>query len=199
MDFTDLVWLFACDNRNRGIVRMNFDEAALLWNTVKRTGGPILEIGRRLGGSTVLVCAAAAGRKLVSIDIAPRHDPAVEAFLQAPEHASNVELLVADSRYPLSGYRFGLLFIDGDHSYEGVREDTYAHWDALESHDGCPPLVAFHDAVPNDGLRHVKKINHAPGVKQFCEELVSTGAMEVEATAGSLLVARKTGPLPTRD
>src|SRR5207237_930554 len=58
--FEDLAWIFTCDSRNRGLVRQGFDEAAVLWKAVKATSGNMLEIGRNLAGSTVLLDAAAA-------------------------------------------------------------------------------------------------------------------------------------------
>lgn len=147
LEFGDLTWLFQCNKQNRGVARLNFDEAALLWRAVKATDGPILEIGRYQAGSTVLLCAAAAGRKVVSIDLDPCHHPAAEAFLKRPEIAANLELITGDSRQPLSDRQFGLVFIDGDHSYDGVTADISAHWPEAHAVNGRPPLVAFHDAV----------------------------------------------------
>src|SRR2546430_7796571 len=57
--FASLAWRFTCDSRNRGLIRQGFDEAALLWKAVKASSGNILEIGRNLAGSTVLLAAAA--------------------------------------------------------------------------------------------------------------------------------------------
>ncbi|GAB4162355.1 MAG: hypothetical protein Tsb009_39360 [Planctomycetaceae bacterium] len=142
-----MAWLFQCNKQNRGIARLNFDEAALLWRTVKETSGPILEIGRYQAGSTALLCAASAGREVVSIDLDPCHDPAADEFLRRPEIREHVELLTGDSRVPLVGREFGMLFIDGDHSYEGVTADISAHWPAAVAMNGRPPLVAFHDAT----------------------------------------------------
>ena len=67
--FEDLAWIFTCDSRNRGLIRQGFDEAALLWKAVKATSGNILEIGRNLAGSTVLLAAATGpDREIYSID-----------------------------------------------------------------------------------------------------------------------------------
>src|SRR5205807_6463196 len=80
--FEDLTWLFTCDSRNRGLIRQGFDEAALLWKAVKSTSGNILEIGRNLGGSTVLLAtAAAANREIYSIDIRSNEDRACKDYL----------------------------------------------------------------------------------------------------------------------
>jgi predicted O-methyltransferase YrrM len=45
----------------------------------------------------------------------------------------------------LKGKRFDMLFIDGDHSYEGVRRD-HEQYESLVRDGG---LIAFHDIVPD--------------------------------------------------
>lgn len=194
-----VAWLFQCDNRNRGILRQNFDEAALLWQAVRGSGGPILEVGRRHGGSTVLLLAASGDRPVVSIDIAPAHNPAAESYFEqvAVSQPGRLRLEAGDSRQPLAlGTQFGLLFVDGDHTYEGVRADTVAHWPALRAHGGCPPLAVFHDAVPNPGLAYDDRPNHCEGVERFCRELLEAGSAVVVKAAGSSLLLRKTAELP---
>lgn len=218
--FEDLVWLFQCDTRNRKIVRLGFDEAALLWKATRSTAGPILEVGRNKAGSTCLIAAAGRKRDLYSIDIRPRREPATHSFLQQAEYRSRVHLLVGDSRLPLGKTNFGFLFIDGDHSFDGMRADVWAHWNALESVDGKPALAAFHDAVPNDNLvwrdgsRHlhqwwrrlknalrtnVKSVvarDYEIGVYRVCHKLIECGCAEKWASAGSMLVLRKLRDLP---
>src|SRR5436190_21736029 len=145
--FEDLAWLFTCDSRNRGLIRQGFDEAALLWKAVKATSGNILETGRNMAGSTVLLAAASSGdREIYSIDNRSNEQPACKNFLERSENIARVHLLVADSRVPLPGLRLGVLFIDGDHTFEGALADVVAHWNALQSDDAKPALAAFHDA-----------------------------------------------------
>src|SRR5438105_2089005 len=80
--FEDLAWIFTCDSRNRGLIRQGFDEAALLWKAVKATSGNILELGRNLAGSTVLLAAAAEpAREIYSIDNRSNEDSACKAYL----------------------------------------------------------------------------------------------------------------------
>lgn len=202
MGFEDLAWLFKCDHRNRGILRLDFDEAAVLWRAAQQTRGDVLEIGRLLGGSTVLLAMATEGsapaRRIVSLDIAPRHRAECEVFFARPGVRERLDLRVGDSHRPLAGdERFGLLFIDGDHSYEGVRADTCAHWSRLTS-AGPGGLAVFHDAIPNAGLdfRGDGSLAHAPGVLRWCEELLATGCAEEVERAGSMLCVRKTAELP---
>lgn len=192
MNFEDVVFLFTSDNRNRGVIRMNFDEAACLWKAVKSTQGNILEVGRRHGGSTVLLLAASApDRKVISVDIDPAHHATADMFFARPEVAARVELVVGDSRVPRTE-ALGLLFIDGDHSYEGAAADVAAHWRQLMPNG----LVVFHDAVQNDGLAHNNEINHCPGVTEVCHRLQARGVATNVVSAGSLLVMKKQAELP---
>jgi len=87
--FHDLAFLFASHQANRGVIAQDFDEASYLWSViVSRRPRQILEIGRWLGGSTVLFSAAAAtyGGNVSSVDLK----------LKAPAYADDkliVELL----------------------------------------------------------------------------------------------------------
>src|SRR2546429_8690705 len=87
--FEDLAWIFTWDSRNRGLIRQGFDEAAVLWKAVKATSGNILEIGRNLAGSTVLLAAAAGrDREIYSIDNRSNEDRACKKYLAQPENKS---------------------------------------------------------------------------------------------------------------
>ena len=219
--FEDLAWLFTCDSRNRGLIRQGFDEAALLWKAVKSTSGNILEIGRNLGGSTVLLAtAAAAKREIYSIDIRSNEDRACKNYLARSEYKARVHLLVADSRRPLPNLSVGFLFIDGDHTFEGVLGDVVAHWNALVAENEKPALAAFHDALPNDNFkwrdadRKLKRFlirlknkwrkrqkpevasAYEPGVLKVCDELIRQGLAARWGAAGSMLVVRKLADLP---
>lgn len=218
--FEDLAWLFTCDSRNRGLIRQGFDEAALLWKAVKATTGNILEIGRNFAGSTVLLAAAGAGREIYSIDNRSHEDSACKNYLARPENKQRVHLLVIDSRKTLPDVSFGLLFIDGDHSFEGVLADVVAHWNSLQSDGTNVALAAFHDALPNDNFkwrdadRQFNRVwtrlknkfrkrqkaevaqDYEPGVQRVCDELVRQGAAATWQSAGSMLVLRKITDLP---
>jgi predicted O-methyltransferase YrrM len=214
--FEDLAWLFTCDSRNRGLIRQGFDEAALLWKVVRSTSGNILEIGRNLAGSTVLLAAASEpDRQIYSIDNRSNEQPACKDFLARPENKGRIHLLVADSRTPLPNLRFGFLLIDGDHTFEGVLADVVAHWNSAQ--DGA--LVAFHDAVPNDNFkwrdedRRWKRLSirvknrfrkaqkpeigpaYEPGVLKLCDALIGQGFASKWGEAGSMLVLRKLADL----
>jgi predicted O-methyltransferase YrrM len=219
--FEDLTWLFRCDSRNRGLIRQGFDEAALLWKTVRATSGNILEIGRNLAGSTVLLAAAAGpDREIYSIDNRSNEKPACKDYLARAANKARVHMLLADSRASLPNLRFGFLFIDGDHTWEGVLADVVAHWNALQASGETPALVAFHDALPNDNFKWRdadRKLNrlsirvknkfrkrqkpevapdYEPGVLKVCDELIRQGLAAKWQSAGSMLVMRKLADLP---
>ena len=215
--FEDLTWLFTCDSRNRGLIRQGFDEAALLWKAVRATSGNILEIGRNLAGSTVLLAAASErDREIYSIDNRSNEQPACKDYLARPENQGRVHLLVSDSRATLPTLRFGFLFIDGDHTFEGVLADVVTHWNSARN----TALIAFHDALPNDNFkwrdadRRWKRFSirlknkfrkekkpeigpaYEPGVLKVCDELVRQGVASKWESAASMLVMRKLADLP---
>jgi hypothetical protein len=218
--FENLAWLFTCDSRNRGIIRQGFDEAALLWEAVKATSGSILEIGRNVAGSTVLLAAAGPAREIYSIDIKSNVHPACAKFLSRSGAKGRVHLLVCDSRRSLPALEFGFLFIDGDHSLDGVLADVCAHWDALQTRTDCPALAAFHDALPNDNFkwrdanRRLHRVlirlknkfrkrqkpeiapDYEPGVLRVCQSLIHLGLAARWDAAGSMCVLRKLADLP---
>jgi predicted O-methyltransferase YrrM len=92
--------------------------------------------------------------------------------------AGKVHLLVADSRTadpppePLE-----LLFIDGDHSYEGAKAD-YERWRAFVRPGGH---LLFHDAVDTGGYGNVY-----PGVAELVGEIERGGGWRRLAGAGSI-------------
>lgn len=219
-NFEDFAWLFRCDSRNRGIIAQGFDEAALLWRAARATGGNILEIGRKRAGSTVLLTAASPGRTILSLDLRLRPHARCKDYFDRPDNRDRVQLLIANSRESLPDVTFGLLFVDGDHSFEGVLADVIAHWNSLRDADGKAGLAAFHDALPNDNyewrdsdrrfnrfwirlknrLRSEQKSDVSPdysaGVSRVCQTLLEEGVAERWGKASSMLVLKKLADLP---
>jgi predicted O-methyltransferase YrrM len=189
-DFAELsCWLFAASLNNHRVVHQRIDEASLLWRAVKMSGGPVLEVGRAAGGSTLLLLGASGSRPVVSIDRAPFHAFIAEEVFQRPDVAERLKLYVQTSREPIAESEFGMIFIDADHSYEGVCHDIGLFWNSLRSFDGRPALAAFHDAADNP-------ITYVEPVKQACEELLAEpGAARLVESWGSMLVLEKTGDI----
>lgn len=168
--FEDLAFLFSSNQLNVGIAVLAFDEGAYLYRIVRElSDATVVEIGRFKGGSTLLMAAALTqGSQLYSYDwfSAPRSpltkssgttrhpaqgrpqlDERLQDALARYELSDRVHLIVADSRTaapPPDGC--DLVFLDGDHSYEGVRAD-YEHW---APHVRPGGRLLFHDAVARD-------------------------------------------------
>ena len=126
--FEDLAFLFSSNQLNHGVASLQLDEAALLFRLARDVQtGPVAEIGRFKGGSTVIfACVLPDGVELWSYDlhVALRPDMSGESLdaelrdaLARLGVADKVHLVVGDSRVvepppqPLE-----LLFVDGDHS-----------------------------------------------------------------------------------
>lgn len=143
-------WLFNISGR-RQIMYQREEEAELLLKAVEMTEGPILEIGRARGGTTVLMADACNGRHIYSIDLKNSVHPKCQHAL---ENFPNVHLIVANSNKSLDVEEYGFALIDGDHSYEGVVRDTEAHWNQVKSNG----LIIYHDYNLKPVARHVNDL-----------------------------------------
>lgn len=140
----------------------------------------ILEIGTARGG-TSLIWAHIAEKKLITCDLLDKKGGAdlVRAF-PPPKSKCEVAVMVGDSHssefrerveQELNGEPVDFLFIDGDHTEAGVRQD-YEDYGPLVRPGG---LIAFHDIVDNQPLptnqvQHFwKKLKPGQDVKEFIE------------------------------
>jgi predicted O-methyltransferase YrrM len=186
----DLTFLFSSNQLSHGIASLQIDEAGLLFRLARDLGPrPIVEIGRFKGGSTLLLASAMdPGTELWSYDlhVALREDMSgaqldseLVAALERYGLRDRVHLVVGDSRTadppPQSA---GLIFVDGDHTYEGARDD-YERWRELLAPGGH---LLFHDAVDTGGYG-----NHYPGVVRLAAEITRDGGeLERQPDAGSI-------------
>ncbi len=170
--FEDLMWLFSSNASSRGIVRLNIAEGALLYKCCRaKKGAVLLEIGRKHGGSTAIMAAALDKGMLYSVDI-----------VEHPESKQNtktwhdkIKFVTANSKTVEWTTFVDLLFIDGDHSYEGVKNDVTRFTPFLRENG----ILIFHDVVG-------KKSVLQPIIDNFREP-----EWKHEASADSMLVLRK--------
>jgi predicted O-methyltransferase YrrM len=136
LQFEDLAGLFASTSLDHGVIAMTVRQTAYLFGVVRRMRPhKVIEIGRYKGGSTLTIAAAMSGQgQFWSIDIGEKearlhqHRPTRtfddEIRDICARFSLHVTLLVGDSRtIQVDTGEVDLVFIDGDHSYEGVRND----------------------------------------------------------------------------
>ena len=130
----------------------------------------ILEIGTYRGGTLfVFAQLAAVDATIISLDFHFTSLGKVYGAFQKPllrkfvRNGQSLVLMRKDSHKPetlasingiLQGNKLDFLFIDGDHTYEGVRED-FKMYSPLVRSGG---LIAFHDIALSGGSREVHKL-----------------------------------------
>jgi predicted O-methyltransferase YrrM len=187
-NFEDLDWLLGSNSANKGLLLLQFDEAAFLFRLVRsRPAAQILEIGRYHGGSAFLFAVAGDHDSMVtSIDVAPQNDELLQIALKKSGLAHKVQLLVGDSGDGEASVDFyDLIFVDGDHSYKGVVND-YEHWKKAVKPGG---YLAFHNAAAG-GPRTLT----VPGPFRLAQEIAARDAeyYRREPDVGSLALFIRT-------
>lgn len=151
-----------------GPVQVVEELVPLLEDVRKLNPQAVLEIGTHRGGTLYLwTRLAQPGAILVSIDLpggkfgggySPFRIPIYRRFardgqklhlLRADSHASST---LTDTKQLLAGHPIDLLFIDGDHTYEGVKKD----WEMYSPLVRLGGLIVFHDVAGNYAETHVK-------------------------------------------
>ena len=179
-DFVQSLWLFDSPRETRNIIRLDLHEAGVLYKYAKLwkdDNDTILEIGRYWGGSTILLALATHGtdKKVISIDITEGcHDPDVDEWLEQYDEKERIDIRVGNS-HKMETVPLSLLFVDGDHSYEGVKKDVFHHWNFLNG----PCLV--HDYTDST----------TPGVTKFIDEFIEDGYASIIEQVQTLVVLRK--------
>lgn len=136
LQFEDLAGLFASTSLDHGVIAMTVRQTAYLFGLVRRMKARrVIEIGRYKGGSTLTIAAAMSGEGTFwSIDLGEKearlHQRGARRSFDdelrdvCARFRLPVTLLVGDSRtIEVETGEVDLVFIDGDHSYEGVKND----------------------------------------------------------------------------
>jgi len=185
--FEDLTALFFCSPLNRGILRQDIDEAALLFKFVSKIDSPKgVEIGRFNGGSTVLL-GTAVGKEgtLYSIDISPKNqDTELINILRKTGLTERVRLIIGDANSVEINDDLDFVFIDGDHSYNGARLD-HNKWGAKVKKGG---YIIHHDMTESR-----KYSTQWKDLRVLFETItiVQKAHVEVLAESGSMIVFQK--------
>ncbi|SRR6266699_2470383 len=157
-------------------IQVKEEISQLLQTIVKNSPRTVVEIGTANGGTLFLLTRVAAPRAtLISID-KPNGSfgggypgSMMPLFRSFARDGQEVTLVRRDShdvetfsltRKVLNNRRIDFLFIDGDHSYQGVKSD-FATYSPLVAEGG---MIALHDIVP--GLR-----SHVGDVPRFWTEV----------------------------
>lgn len=116
----------------------------------------ILEIGTGRGGSTYFLTKLAGENSLVvTVDAEPKASTAVSLFGRQP--GQTVRALTGSSHDPATVEKVAriigdtpvdLLYIDGDHTYEGVKKD----FELYKKFCGPDTVAVFHDIIPDHGV-----------------------------------------------
>jgi len=173
-------------NTKKNIIGIDLQEAGLLYNYAKQQwkklpktdeGNIILEIGRYWGGSTVLLATAThdSNVKIVSVDIVEGClNPDTENWLNNYKDKGRIDIKVSNSQ-TMKNLPLSMLFVDGDHTYDGFKKDILHHWNYLNGPCLC----------------HDYKNPFMPGITTFVNEFVEDGYAEIIECIKSLVVLRK--------
>ena len=178
LEFEDLAGLFASTSLNHGVVGMTIRQLAYVFGTARRLPAKrAIEVGRWRGGSTIAIAAGMGpGGKLWSIDVGEKEarlfggdrtsfDGQTQRFVD--RFGLDVELLVGDSRtLEVDTGEVDLVLIDGDHTYEGVRND----FERFGRRVRVGGAVLLDDAFPEDHFE-----THVESVGRLVREVIADG------------------------
>ena len=174
-------------NKVKGHIGLN--EGFLLFKIAKslRENSVIVEIGSFMGKSSCFIAEGIGLKKIQFFCIDPWNDHMKQKeakgtfseFLQNTEKYRSKIIVLRGFSYEIikqwpSHRKIDFLWIDGDHSYEGVKKDIH-DWIPLVKKDS---FICFHD------------YRDAPGVKKAVDELVIDNKIKFVKTEGCIYVSK---------
>jgi hypothetical protein len=121
-------------------------EAQWLVNKARTITGDILEIGTYKGATARELAVAFPNLTIHVVDVhMPSYGLKIEEVCMEAKDLPNVNLTIADSHTFSYPPNLGLIFIDGDHTWEGVRIDTENALSYFRNRHGT---IVWHDYDP---------------------------------------------------
>lgn len=131
---------------------VNFDGGTAPWEClwvmgqIEQIAGHILEIGTHLGGTMRQWARNFPTRQFICVDKCdPNYGLKPEEVGSRYRECPNVTLRLVDSKEFTYPDGVGVVFIDGDHSWDGVKADTQKALDHFRRNQG---IIIWHDYNP---------------------------------------------------
>ena len=158
-----------------GITQVRSEITGLIERLRKLKPRTVVEVGTHKGGNSFLFCHALPSvRRVVGVDLWVQNAPKLIFFtrpgqvyraLHGDSQTTHMQQLV---QRQLAGQPVDFLFIDGDHSYKGVRADFHLYAPLVRPGG----IVAFHDIVPDHQTRYGRETGcYAGEVYQLWSEI----------------------------
>ena len=170
---------YLCQCRNFRVDQQKSEFNAFLAKVVAANPKRILEIGGRRGGSSFLLSLAAPEATIVSMDI--DYGRRRLNRLQKLCKGRSIEFWQGDSHSAETAERvqewagsdgIDVLFIDGDHTYDGAKADFCAYLPMVKQGG----IVAMHDIQPDFRSRfNVPTLRWAGGVPELWKDIKAAG------------------------
>jgi len=161
---------------------MTVPEGELLAKYSSQAKIGIVEIGRKYGGSTLLI-ASCSSVPIISIDWNPLE---TKKTYQKLRENSRVTLIQSDSRTFNVNIKFDVLLVDGMHKYHFIKKEMEVYWPKLT----VGGHALFHDhPVPTAQLRSTTS-RGTPHVEKAVNELIPVYG-ELVTRVGTFAVVRK--------
>lgn len=189
--------------------RQNQEEIGRLYDLVcALQPAAVLEIGTARGGTLYLWAKAATpGATIVSIDLPGGRFGGAYPAWRVPFYRGfagprqSIHLLREDSHRTaaveqvkgvLQGKALEFLFIDGDHTYEGVRAD-FLNYGPLVKPGG---MIAFHDILPRSDMPEIQVHRFWAEIKEACggEDILGPEGSKRRVGIGVLRIQRSLDP-----
>ena len=190
LEFEHLSGLFASTSLDHAVIAMPIRQAAYLFGLIRQMKAQtVVEIGRYKGGSTLTIAAAMKGEgRFWSIDNGEKEDrifgyKSSRSFDQQISDICSrlglrVNLLVGDSyTIEIETGEVDVVFIDGDHSYEGVKND----FERFGRRVRVGGALLFDDVFKDEIFE-----THSNTVGRLVREVISTGEFRLAKAVNRL-------------